>query len=102
MKKPDECQSILDIRDAVNEYDHRIIQLLGERYVYVREAVRFKKGEEDIRRPGHIAELLEQRRAWAREANVDEDFVESIYRTLTDHSFDLQYKLWQRANRSTK
>lgn len=90
MKQPKDCTSIFDIRDAVNEYDRQIIELLGKRTKYVHEAMRFKKSEEDIRRPGHIPALIEERRRLARENGVDPDFVAKIYQILVDHSFDLQ------------
>lgn len=99
MKKPENCTGIQDIRDAVNEYDRRIIALLGMRTKYVHEAVRFKTSVRDIRKPGHIPALLKQRRRWAKEHGVDADFVEKIYRILTGHSFDVQAKLWRKANR---
>ena len=100
MKKPENCTGIQDIRDAVNEYDRRIIALLGKRTKYVHEAVRFKASERDIRKPGHIPALLRQRRKWAKEHGVDAAFVEKIYRILTDHSFDVQVKLWRRVKRA--
>ena len=99
MKKPERCRGIEDIRDAVNEFDRQIIALLGKRTRYVHEAVRFKKSERDIRKPGHIPALLAQRRKWAKEHGVDPGFVEYLYRILTDHSFNVQAKLWNKANR---
>jgi isochorismate pyruvate lyase len=96
MKEPKDCKDIADIRDAVNALDHEIIKLLGNRTRYVHEAVRFKKSEDDIRRPGHIPALLDKRREWARQYGVDESFVERIYRLLTDHSFDVQAQLFKR------
>lgn len=94
MKEPQDCNDIFDIRDAVNEYDRQIIELLGKRTQYVHEAVRFKKSEDDIRRPGHIPALIEQRRKWAKEYGVDQDFVAQIYQILVDHSFDVQADLF--------
>lgn len=99
MKSPAECKDIQDIRDAVNEYDRQIIELLGKRTRYVHEAVRFKKSEDDIRRPGHIPALIEQRRAWAKEYGVDPGFVANIYQTLVDHSFDVQADLCKKAQK---
>lgn len=90
MKAPQDCKDIFDIRDAVNAYDREIIELLGKRTRYVHEAVRFKQSEDDVRRPGHIPALIDQRRAWAKEFGVDPDFVADIYQTLVDHSFDVQ------------
>lgn len=96
MKEPSACNDIFDIRDAVNALDEQIIALLGKRTRYVHEAVRFKTSEDDIRRPGHIPALLEQRRRLAERHGVDPDFVERIYRTLVEHSFDVQVELFRR------
>lgn len=100
MKKPERCTGIQDIRDAVNEFDRQIISLLGKRTKYVHAAVRFKTSERDIRKPGHIPALLRQRRKWAKEYGVDAGLVEYLYRILTDHSFNVQAKLWNKANRA--
>ncbi len=97
MKTPAECNDIQDIRDAVNAYDREIIELLGKRTRYVHEAVRFKNSESDIRRPGHIPALIEQRREWARQYGVDPEFVADIYQRLVDHSFDVQAAMWKAA-----
>lgn len=99
MKEPQDCRDIFDIRDAVNECDRQIIELLGKRTKYVHEAVRFKKSEDDIRRPGHIPALIEQRRTWATEYGVDPDFVANIYQTLVDHSFDVQADLFKKTHK---
>ena len=99
MKTPEECKDIQDIRDAVNAYDREIIELLGKRTRYVHEAVRFKKSEDDVRRPGHIPALIEQRRKWAKEYGVNPDFVANIYQTLVDHSFEVQAELLKKAQK---
>lgn len=99
MKEPADCRDILDIREAVNEYDRQIIELLGKRTRYVHEAVRFKKSEDDVRRPGHIPALIGQRRKWAKEYGVDPEFVANIYQTLVDHSFDVQADLLKKAQK---
>ena len=99
MKEPQDCNDIFDIRDAVNEYDRQIIELLGKRTQYVHEAVRFKKSEDDIRKPSHIPALIEQRRTWATEYGVDPGFVAGIYQTLVDHSFDVQADLFKKAQK---
>lgn len=99
MKAPEDCKDIQDIRDAVNALDREIIEILGKRTRYVHEAVRFKKSEDDIRKPGHIPALIEQRRTWATEYGVDPGFVAGIYQSLVDHSFDVQADLFKKAQK---
>ena len=53
----------------------------------------------DIRRPGHIPALIEQRRKWAKEYGVDQDFVAQIHQILVDHSFDVPADLFKKAQK---
>ena len=99
MKTPDACTSLQDIRDAVDAIDRDILKLLGKRMPYVRAAVRFKKSEADIMQPDKMPAFNRQRREWAHGENIDEDFVERLYKVLVEHSFDVQLKLWKAQQR---
>jgi isochorismate pyruvate lyase len=42
MKLPNDCESISEIRYAIDQIDKQIIALLGERFNYVKAASQFK------------------------------------------------------------
>ena len=42
MKKPHECVSINEVRDAIDKLDVEIIKLLGIRFGFVKEIVRLQ------------------------------------------------------------
>ena len=44
---PKACDSILQIRDAIDVIDQDIIQLFALRHEYVKEIVKFKSGDEE-------------------------------------------------------
>ena len=42
MKLPEECDTITDIRNEIDTLDQQIIEIIGKRFMYVKEIVRFK------------------------------------------------------------
>ena len=87
--------SIAEVRSEVDAIDREIVRLLGRRAGLVRDAVRFKKDEDDIRSPDHMAAFMDKRRGWAAESGEDADFVSRIYRVVTEHSVTVQTALWR-------
>ena len=45
MKNLEECESILEIRIAIDLLDRSIVRLLGQRFQYVKAAAKFKKAK---------------------------------------------------------
>lgn len=85
MKSPAECNSIEEVRAAIDAIDHEVVKALGQRSQYVKAITRFKKTREDVQAPARQATVISQRRAWAAEVGLDPDVVERIYRLLIDH-----------------
>lgn len=85
MKTPQECESIEEVRAAIDQIDAQVIAALGQRFDYVKTIMRFKQNEAQVRAPQRYAAVLAQRRIWAEEAGLDPALVEAIYRTLIDY-----------------
>jgi isochorismate pyruvate lyase len=51
MKLPEDCQSIDDVRRAIDALDREIIHLIERRASYVEWAARFKTAQQSIRAP---------------------------------------------------
>ena len=72
MKLASECTSIEEVREAIDKIDEQIIALLGKRYVYVKEIVRFKEPtEESIIARNRFDNVISSRRALAKENGLD-------------------------------
>jgi isochorismate pyruvate lyase len=82
MKTPTDCNSLADVRSAIDHVDEQIVALLGLRADYVRAAARFQTGEEAVAEPERQAAMLQVRRGWAQREKLDPGFIESLYRDL--------------------
>ena len=92
--KPQDCENIQEIRDAIDTIDLDIIKLFAERHKYVKEIVKFKSSDEE----GIIAQerkelVLNQRRAWADEKGLDAQMMEEIFRLLFDKNIQIQFDI---------
>ncbi|CAN5782825.1 isochorismate lyase [soil metagenome] len=94
MKPPEDCESIYNVREAIDSLDRQIVGLIGQRARYVKVAARFKTGEKSVRAPERQKTMLEERRRWAEEEGLDPEIIEKIYRDLVDYSINREMEDW--------
>ncbi len=95
MKRPDECNDLIEVRAEIDRLDRQIIALLGQRFAYVKAAAMFKTSEEGVRAPDRFKALLEQRRTWAAEEGLNPDAIEELYRNLANHFIAAELEEWR-------
>lgn len=94
MKLATDCTSIEEIREAIDSLDEQIITLLGERFKYVKEIVRFKEPtEESIVAKNRFDTVISSRRALAEKYGLDPDLIEKLYRELLSHFIAEELKI---------
>ncbi len=93
-KKPEACENIQDIRNAIDEIDREIIQMYALRDDYVREIVKFKTSEEGIIARKRKAHVLQQRKAWAEEMGLDPELFEKMFVLLIEKNIQIQFDLY--------
>jgi isochorismate pyruvate lyase len=93
MKNPKDCNTIFEIREEIDSIDKQIIDLLGIRFSFIKEVVRFKKNEEDIVSQKRYDQVLATRREWAIEQGLDPDVIESMYKALIHYFIAEQKKI---------
>jgi isochorismate pyruvate lyase len=96
MKRPEDCESIRDVRQAIDTLDHEIIRLIGRRAGYVKAAARFKTGEGSVRAPERRRTMLETRRRWAVENGLDPHVIEGLYSNLVSYFVDRELDEWRK------
>ncbi len=99
MKPPEYCQNIQDVRQAVDALDREIVGLIGKRGRYVEAAARFKTGEESVRAPERQRKMLEERRRWAEEENLNPDVIEGLYKDLVSYFVNREMEDWKKTDR---
>jgi chorismate mutase/prephenate dehydrogenase len=83
-----------ELRARLDGVDRRVLELLAERMHVVAEVARFKKNERvEIRDYDRERQVLDARRALARELGLDPAPVEAIYRQILNASRDYQATL---------
>ncbi|AFZ37530.1 Chorismate mutase, type II [Stanieria cyanosphaera PCC 7437] len=85
MKSPKECQNLQEIRTEIDQLDRDIINLLGQRFEYVKVASKFKTNEISVKAPERLQAMLTQRRIWAESAGLNPDVIEEMYQNLVNY-----------------
>ena len=85
MKMPQDCQSLEEVRSAIDQLDQVIIEVISQRRAYVHAAMDFKRSELDVYALQRQQQMLAARRLWAAERDLDSAFIESLFRLMVDH-----------------
>jgi len=94
MKRPSECNSLEEIREQIDAIDSQIMRLFGERFLFVKEVVKYKKSDEaSIIAADRRAIVLKRRREMAIENNLNPDIFEDIYSNLIEYFIEEELKI---------
>ena len=86
MKKPEDCESLEDVRGAIDALEREIVAPLGARSRYVEAGARFKTSEGNVHAPERKRVMLEERRRWAKEEDLSPEVIEDLYKTSSSTS----------------
>lgn len=95
IKSPGECENISDIRTEIDEIDRQVIQLIGQRFEYVKAASKFKNSETGVKAPERFKAMLLKRREWAVEEGLNPDAIEKMYFDLVTHFIEEELRFWK-------
>ena len=98
MKNPGDCTSIAEIREGIDLIDKQLIELIGKRFQYVKEIVKFKSNKEDVEAKPRYEEVLRVRKQWAAEQNLNPDIIETIYKTMIQYFIEEQLNILKKGN----
>lgn len=90
-----DCRDMSDIRTAIDQIDAKVIELLGQRFEYVKAATQFKTDPQSVQAPERLKLMLKQRRQWAKAAGLDPDVIEKLYRDLVDYFIESELAHWR-------
>lgn len=85
-KKVYECTSLSELRLEIDRIDKEIISLLGERFLYVKEVVKYRDPEQrEVADKERYNLVIKERGKWAREKGLNAEAIENVYRHLLDY-----------------
>jgi isochorismate pyruvate lyase len=76
------CDTLADVRSAIDQIDALLVGLLAERGRYVREAARFKRNEAEVAAPERVQQVIDKALRHAREIGASPEVVEAVYRSM--------------------
>jgi len=78
------CNDLQEVRDNIDRLDKQILELIGERGGFVREAARLKSRREEIVDRPRIEAIIARVRKLAEEHGLAPDIAEAVYRNMID------------------
>ncbi len=100
MKLPEECQTIREVRDAIDFIDNEIVKLISERGNYVKRASAFKTSEEAVKDVDRVNEVIRSKKALAVKYRTSEVLIGRIYTTMINYFVDSEMEEWKSINTS--
>ena len=93
MKLPQECSNIEDVRREIDSIDNEIIGLIGKRFTFIREIIKYKNNAEDVVAKERYNTVIARRRELAAMYLLNPDVIENIYRIMMDYFIKEQFEL---------
>lgn len=83
---PEECTTMAQVREGVDEVDRAIVDLLALRFGYMEAAARIKPKRNQVRDEARKADVLAKVDAAADEAGLDRQLLARLYEELIEAS----------------
>ncbi len=100
MKSPQDCTNISEVREGIDNIDIQIIELLAQRFEYVKAVVPFKdKSADGIIAKERRDQVLKERRRLAERHGLNPDTIENMYKLLIQHFIDEEMKILEKNNK---
>jgi isochorismate pyruvate lyase len=89
--KPEECRTREDIRREIDRVDRALIELLFERFGYIRRMAELKADPAEARIDARVSDVLAKVTELARDRGLDVELTRALWTTLMDWNIE-----WER------
>ncbi len=100
MTNPEDCQTMAEVRAAVDAVDADIIALLGKRFALMAAAARIKTSRAAVRDDARKAEVIGNACVAARAAGIPEALVAAMWDVLVESSIAHEMTLFDKKTQS--
>jgi len=77
-----DCKNMEEVRTEIDRIDAALVDLIGERFIYVDRAWQFKKSPAEARVPWRIQQVIDRVKARAKEKNLPPELIEALWRQM--------------------
>jgi len=95
-KLPEDCQTMVEVREGVDALDRELVALLAKRFGYMRAAARIKPGRDAVRDEARKASVIAAAVAEAEAQGIPGDVVADIWERLVEGSIAYEFTEWDR------
>ncbi|GGX71849.1 chorismate mutase [Litorimonas cladophorae] len=92
-KKPEDCQTMIEVRDGVDALDRELVRLLVTRQGYMHAAARIKPNRAAVYDSDRIEDVVAKVLVEAKDKGLSPDIAEPVWRKLIErciaHEFDV-------------
>jgi len=79
-----ECKTLDEVRTEIDKLDDQIVELIGARNSYIKQAAKFKDTVDEVKNPERIGEIIAKVRHKALELGMSANLLEEIYTIMID------------------
>ena len=79
-----ECKTLEEVRTEIDKLDDQIVELIGNRNSFIKQAAQFKNTVDEVKAPERINEIIAKVRHKALTMGMSANLLEEIYTIMID------------------
>ena len=79
-----ECKTLEEVRIEIDKLDDQIVELIGNRNSFIKQAAQFKNTVDEVKAPERINEIIAKVRHKALTMGMSANLLEEIYTIMID------------------
>jgi isochorismate pyruvate lyase len=95
--KTQDCQSLEELRERIDELDDQIVEFIAARNAYVKQAAKFKHSIDEIKGKERMEAVMDRVRMRAMEFGVSPNLLTKLYKTMIDEMVEAEISEFQNA-----
>lgn len=93
-KMPEQCNTMIEVREGVDQVDRELVALLVRRFGYMDAAARIKAERGAVRDEARKAEVLDNVARAAETAGLDGQRIRAVWNELVEQSIAHEFDRW--------
>ncbi len=93
-KMPEQCETMIEVREGVDQVDRELVALLARRFGYMNAAARIKTERGAVRDEVRKAQVLDNVARAAAAAGLDGKRIRAVWNELVEQSIAHEFDRW--------
>ena len=95
-KSPEDCATMIEVREGVDATDRELVALLEKRFGYMRAAARIKETRDAVRDEERKASVIAAAVAESEARGIPGDVIGDIWERLVEGSIAYEFEEWDK------